>query len=117
MCDRCECCHVPDHGACRTFEAGFNGRCVYCDHAEECHPGAGPLANGPLEPIVLDRSSPEDDRLVHCDHLPWTAGHYSGTLVAAEGGPTGALGLAGADAQHARSVETVRITLIIHTIA
>lgn len=52
MCERCACCHVPDYGACRTFERGRNGRCVYCDHAERCHPGTGRLANGPLVPIM-----------------------------------------------------------------
>jgi len=47
----CECCHVPDYGACSTFERGMNGRCVYCDHAEACHPGNGPYHNGPLGPV------------------------------------------------------------------
>jgi hypothetical protein len=46
----CGCCHETDYGACADFEAGMNGRCVYCDHGEGCHPGAGPLANGPLGP-------------------------------------------------------------------
>ncbi len=44
----CGCCHIPDHGACDTFERGMNGRCVYCDHGEECHPGTGPYYNTPL---------------------------------------------------------------------
>lgn len=36
---KCGCCHVPDNGACpkSTYEKGMNGRCVYCDHGEECH--------------------------------------------------------------------------------
>ena len=55
MCQNCKCCHLPDHGACRTYERGMNGRCVYCDHAKGCHPGKGPLANGPLEPITVTR--------------------------------------------------------------
>lgn len=50
----CGCCHYPDYGACRDYEKGMNGRCVYCDHGEQCHPGDGPLANGPLEPQRLD---------------------------------------------------------------
>jgi hypothetical protein len=25
-------------GPCAKFEAGMNGRCVYCDHEEGCHP-------------------------------------------------------------------------------
>ena len=34
----CGCCHIPDNGACPTFEAQQGGdRCVYCDHAEPCH--------------------------------------------------------------------------------
>lgn len=33
----CGCCHVHDNGACPKFEAGANGRCVYCDHGEACH--------------------------------------------------------------------------------
>lgn len=53
MCAKCACSHGFDFGACRTFELGANGRCVYCDHAEGCHPGAGPLANGPLGPFRL----------------------------------------------------------------
>ena len=38
------CCaseHWPRDTACRTFTAGGNGRCVYCDHEEKCHPGPG----------------------------------------------------------------------------
>ncbi len=31
------CCHAVDNGACPEFEKGANGRCVYCEHAEECH--------------------------------------------------------------------------------
>jgi len=50
FCD-CGCCHMPDYGACDHFERGFNGRCVYCDHGEECHPGTGPWQNGPLWPV------------------------------------------------------------------
>lgn len=44
----CGCCHVPDHGACDEFVQGFNGRCVYCDHGDACHPGQGEFHNGPL---------------------------------------------------------------------
>lgn len=32
----CGCCHVPDHGACPTYECRY-ARCFYCDHAEACH--------------------------------------------------------------------------------
>ena len=38
------CCaheHQTDTGVCATFERGTNGRCVYCDHEEKCHPGPG----------------------------------------------------------------------------
>ncbi len=44
----CGCCHVPDHGACQLFEMGTNGRCVYCDHGETCHPGDPDRFNTPL---------------------------------------------------------------------
>lgn len=54
MCDKCECSHSADYGACSGFVAGFNGRCVFCDHAELCHPGVGPVANGPLSPVRID---------------------------------------------------------------
>jgi len=47
----CGCCHDPDYGACDGFEAGFNGRCVYCDHGEDCHPGTGLYHNGPLRAV------------------------------------------------------------------
>jgi len=47
---QCGCCHIPDHGACQTFERGSNMRCVYCDHGEDCHPGRGAWHNGPLWP-------------------------------------------------------------------
>lgn len=47
----CGCCHVPDYGACDEFERGANGRCVYCDHGESCHPGQGAFHNGPLWPV------------------------------------------------------------------
>lgn len=43
----CGCCHSPDHGACQTFEKGANGRCVYCDHGEDCHPGDPDRFNTP----------------------------------------------------------------------
>jgi len=36
----CGCSHViglNDNGPCATFEKGANGRCVGCDHSEECH--------------------------------------------------------------------------------
>ena len=33
------CDTYPDNlGPCETFEAGKNGRCVYCDHSILCHP-------------------------------------------------------------------------------
>lgn len=51
MCDQCGCCHVPDYGACDTYEAGLNGRCVYCDHSLACHPGKGEFHNGPLSAV------------------------------------------------------------------
>lgn len=35
----CGCCHTEDHGACPEFLEGGNGRCVYCDHGRDCHPG------------------------------------------------------------------------------
>jgi hypothetical protein len=46
----CGCCHAIDYGACPTFEAGSNGRCVYCDHAEPCHERDKdrPFYNGPI---------------------------------------------------------------------
>lgn len=44
----CGCCHSTDHGACQTFEKGANGRCVYCDHGEGCHPGDPDRFNTPL---------------------------------------------------------------------
>jgi len=37
----CETSHEPKDTACKTFERGANGRCVHCDHAEQCHPGPG----------------------------------------------------------------------------
>ena len=45
----CESSHVPKDLACKSFEEGANGRCVYCDHEKRCHPGpgnAGPLGKG-----------------------------------------------------------------------
>jgi len=45
------CCnqsHSSDYGACDSFGIGGNGRCVYCDHAESCHPGSGQTFNTPL---------------------------------------------------------------------
>jgi hypothetical protein len=37
----CSSSHEPRDTACRSFERGENGRCVYCDHEEKCHPGPG----------------------------------------------------------------------------
>lgn len=34
----CGCCHVPDYGACPTFEESASpSMCVYCDHGKLCH--------------------------------------------------------------------------------
>ena len=48
MCDKCACSHAYDHGACDDYELGRNGRCVYCDHDEDCHPGEEKFFNQPL---------------------------------------------------------------------
>lgn len=37
----CNSSHEPPDTACRTFAAGLNGRCVFCDHEQLCHPGPG----------------------------------------------------------------------------
>lgn len=42
-CD-CGCCHAKDYGPCPVFEEGTTGRCVFCDHGKDCHPGK---LNGP----------------------------------------------------------------------
>lgn len=35
---RCVCATYPGNlGPCAGFEAGSNGRCVYCDHENGCH--------------------------------------------------------------------------------
>lgn len=37
--DTCVCIERTDEmGPCDKFEAGGNGRCVYCDHEIRCHP-------------------------------------------------------------------------------
>lgn len=34
----CDCpTYASNAGVCKTFEAGSNGRCVYCDHTRYCH--------------------------------------------------------------------------------
>ena len=34
----CDCDTYPENmGVCRTWEAGGNGRCAYCDHEKGCH--------------------------------------------------------------------------------
>ena len=34
----CTCATYESNlGPCKIFEAGANGRCVYCDHEKECH--------------------------------------------------------------------------------
>jgi hypothetical protein len=34
----CECkTYAGNLGPCLTWEEGGNGRCVYCDHDEQCH--------------------------------------------------------------------------------
>lgn len=37
----CTSSHEPPDTACRSFLAGANGRCAYCDHEKKCHPGPG----------------------------------------------------------------------------
>lgn len=37
--DTCVCIERTDEmGPCDVFEAGGNGKCVYCDHEMRCHP-------------------------------------------------------------------------------
>ena len=62
MCDKCNCAHVPDYGACNKFEEGMNGRCVYCDHSKWCHPGRGQRYNGPLWWMERKQSQQQDGR-------------------------------------------------------
>jgi len=33
--------YVGNLGPCQEFEEGANGRCVYCDHHDLCHPTGG----------------------------------------------------------------------------
>ena len=36
--EHCKCPTYPENlGPCENWEKGGNGRCVYCDHAVECH--------------------------------------------------------------------------------
>jgi hypothetical protein len=37
----CSSSHDPPDTACKTYERGMSGNCVYCDHEEKCHPGPG----------------------------------------------------------------------------
>jgi hypothetical protein len=37
----CSSCHIPPDLACREYLEGSNGRCVFCDHEDKCHPGPG----------------------------------------------------------------------------
>lgn len=56
----CESSHTPADTACRGFLAGMNGRCVYCDHEEKCHPGPGATCeigrgeSGDVQPAAHD---------------------------------------------------------------
>ncbi len=75
MCDNCECCHVPDHGACDTFVQGRNGRCVYCDHGKACHPGTGAAFNLPLSTGVRRAVYAEANEI----HVPVSDGLRSDT--------------------------------------
>lgn len=58
------CCgssHEPPDPACRDYLEGRNGRCVYCDHAEECHPGPGATCDiGSDEPRPFDQPDDTD---------------------------------------------------------
>lgn len=51
----CASSHDPADTACRGFERGANGRCVFCDHDASCHPGPGATCEigsgeGPFSP-------------------------------------------------------------------
>lgn len=37
----CASSHWPPDTACKSYRTGQNGRCVYCDHEQKCHPGPG----------------------------------------------------------------------------
>lgn len=61
---------------------GMNGRCVYCDHGEQCHPGTGATYNLPLGTGHRDagRGSPRNTRDLGTDMNAWqrrVKGHYA----------------------------------------
>lgn len=76
MCNQCPCAHQPDHGACDHFEAGSNGRCVYCDHAAGCHPGTGEWHNGPLEAVRRYVKAVEGQAGLRLDRAQIETGRY-----------------------------------------
>jgi hypothetical protein len=57
----CSSSHEPPDTACRGFLRGQNGRCVYCDHEEKCHPGPGAtceIGSGENGPKPEETTSP-----------------------------------------------------------
>jgi hypothetical protein len=93
---RCECPTYPGNlGPCRTWEAGMNGRCVYCDHTLRCHQDIQPA-----RVMVLHDTVPEDrppaaylcyaaaplsstNPMLRCDRKRGHAGMHSWELVQA----------------------------------
>lgn len=61
----CECpTYSSNAGVCKTFEAGLNGRCVYCDHTRLCH-SEFMLSSSPLKtPSQIDRDSRQRERAI-----------------------------------------------------
>ena len=57
-----ECGTYPDNlGPCETWAEGGNGRCVYCDHGQQCHLSPDELR---LEMLVVDIAREMYDRFV-----------------------------------------------------
>ena len=65
----CACNTYPDNlGPCKTFKAGSNGNCVYCDHNEECHISLlANLSGSPTQPIALHASAPSGCKCSDCE--------------------------------------------------
>lgn len=66
----CLSCHYPADTACRKFHVGGNGRCVYCDHEQKCHPGPGATCDIGKEMVAgIDFAYDSELSIMEQEHL------------------------------------------------
>ncbi len=80
----CSSSHDPPDTACKTFERGMCGNCVFCDHEEKCHPGPGGRCMVFQDDLDPPFPLPMREPLPERRHDPNPDDTYSGQYVTAK---------------------------------